>query len=51
LVVFALAFAPALLLDNAVAGGVLGLALAAVLVALARPSGLVSSWRYLRALA
>jgi O-antigen/teichoic acid export membrane protein len=51
LVVFALAFAPALLLDNAIASGVLGLALAAVLVALARPSGLVSSWRYLRALA
>ena len=51
LVVFALAFAPAVLLDNHVVGGVIGLALAAVLIALARPSGLVSSWRYLRALA
>jgi O-antigen/teichoic acid export membrane protein len=51
LVVFVLAFAPVVLLDHPLAGGVLGLVLATVLVVLTRPNGLVSSWRYLRALA
>jgi O-antigen/teichoic acid export membrane protein len=50
-VVVVLAFAPVALLDHAVAAGVLGLGLATALVAVARPSGLVAAWRYLRELA
>ncbi len=50
-VVFGAAFAPATLVDSAVLAVALGLALAAVLVAVARPRGLVAAWRYLRELA
>jgi hypothetical protein len=51
LVVVVVAFAPVALLDHAVAAGMLGLALATALVAVARPSGLLAAWRYLRELA
>ncbi len=45
------AFAPAALVDRAGLAGVLGLLLAAALVAIARPAGLMTAWRYLRELA
>ena len=51
LVVYVLAFAPALLVGSAVLAVVLGLALTAVVLAVARPKGLVAAWRYLRELA
>jgi O-antigen/teichoic acid export membrane protein len=48
--VFVVAFAPAALIDSSVLGALLGLALAAALVAIVRPRGLVGAWRYLREL-
>jgi hypothetical protein len=48
--VFVVAFAPAALIDSGVLGALLGLALAAALVAIVRPRGLVGAWRYLREL-
>jgi len=50
-VVSVVAFAPATLLDSALASGVLGVGLGVALVALWRPSGLLAAWRYLRELA
>jgi hypothetical protein len=49
--IIALSFAPAALLDRAILAGLVGLALATALVAVARPPGLVAAWRYLRELA
>ncbi len=48
--VFLLAFVPAAFLGNAIAAAALGLVLSAALVAVARPPGLASAWRYLREL-
>lgn len=50
-VVFGLSLVPAAILDDAVAAGLVGVGLAGALVAVARPSGLVAAWRYLRELA
>jgi len=49
--VFALAVAPAAVIGDAVAAGMLGLVLATAVVAVVRPPGLVAAWRYLRELA
>jgi len=50
LIIAAVAFVPAGLLLPPLAAALAGLAVYAAVVALARPSGLYSSWRYLRAL-